>query len=279
MWLLDIDSLELHRYRQAVDDPPYVALSHCWGDGGITLNDLRSLRAARDVKIESHRAGRRLTQSIPSLPSPVAKRTTSHFLDTGTLGTHTRSRLPQLNEVNHSAAERGTRVLEACAEARTFGVQKLWVDDLCIDRSSSAEISEAINSMFRIFQNARVCLAHLSDLNTQQGPFDTPERRIEQSRWGSRVWVLQEIIAAKDMQFYDNQWTRLGTKKSLLPFLSSFLRIDRAVLENSECLPDFSTGRRMSWAARLSANRSEDVAYSLLGIFGLNLPISGFIPS
>ncbi|KAH7001125.1 hypothetical protein EDB80DRAFT_721522 [Ilyonectria destructans] len=161
----------------------------------------------------------------------------------------------------------------ACSEARAFGVGKLWVDSLCIDRSSTAALSEAINSMFQIYQGSEVCLVHLSDIDSEKNPLDNPGHHIQHSRWTSRVWMLQELIASENLQFYDNQWKRVGNKKSLLSFLSRLLQVDRVVLENSEYLLQFPIGQRMCWASRLSAIRQEDVAYSLLGIFGVSMTI------
>ncbi|KAH7141609.1 hypothetical protein EDB81DRAFT_653955 [Dactylonectria macrodidyma] len=170
-----------------------------------------------------------------------------------------------LTAVSHGAGLEN--ILKACSEAQAFGVTKLWASFLCVDRSSSADLSEALNSMFEIYQNAQVCLAHLRDLHSDPGKY------IAQSKWRRGVWMLPELIASKDIQFYDRQWNQIGSKKSLVPFLSRLLRIDRAVLEDSESLPDFSIGQRMSWAAQLLADRPEDVAYSLLGIFGVSMTI------
>lgn len=161
----------------------------------------------------------------------------------------------------------------ACSEALAFGVGKLWVDSLCIDRSSTAALSEAINSMFQIYQGSEVCLVHLSDIDSEKQSLDNPGHYIQHSRWTSRVWMLQELIASENLQFYDNQWKRVGNKTSLLSYLSRSLQIDRVVLENSEHLLQFSIGERMCWASGLSAIQQEDVAYSLLGIFGVSMTI------
>ncbi|KAH7137476.1 hypothetical protein B0J13DRAFT_419550, partial [Dactylonectria estremocensis] len=181
--------------------------------------------------------------------------------------------LPSQNLVSESQRASCTVIREACGEAQSFGVEFIWLDEVCINRSSTAAISEALNSMFQIYQQADVCLVYLSDISIRVELLYPPETYIHQSQWGTRVWVLQEIIASKHVQFYDKQWTRIGTKDSLLHFLTAFLGIDRPVLENADCLFDFSIGRRMSWAAQLSADRPEDVAYSLLGIFRVNLSI------
>ncbi|KAH7120092.1 hypothetical protein B0J13DRAFT_457473, partial [Dactylonectria estremocensis] len=173
----------------------------------------------------------------------------------------------------HSASQTASPpwIIQVCSEARAFGVDLLWVDTLCMDRSSRTEHSAAINSMFQIFQGAQICLVHLNDIDTPKSPLESLGQQIQQSRWAKRVWMLQELIASEDAQFYDAHWNPIGTKISLLPILSQQLGIDQAVLEDSKCLFDFSVARRMSWASRLLAILEEDSAYSLLGIFGVQL--------
>lgn len=164
-------------------------------------------------------------------------------------------------------------IIRACIEVRAFGVDLLWVATHCMGRSSRTEHSAAINSLFQIFQGAQICLVHLEDIEAPKNSLEHLGQQIQQSRWAKRVWMLQELIASEDLQFYDAHWNPVGTKRSLLPILSRQLGIDAAVLEDSKCLLDFPVARRMSWASRLSTIRPEDFAYSLLGIFGVHLTI------
>ncbi|KAH7122173.1 hypothetical protein B0J13DRAFT_567072 [Dactylonectria estremocensis] len=164
-------------------------------------------------------------------------------------------------------------IIRACSEAGAFGVDMLWVDSLSIDRTSSTEHSAAINSMFQIFQGAEICLVHLGDIDASKSSLENIGEQIRQSRWTKQIWMLQELIASEDLQFYDTNWDPIGTKKSLLPTLSRLLSIDEAVLEDSKYLSEFPVGRRMSWASQLSTARPEDLAYSLLGIFGVQLTV------
>lgn len=39
-----------------------------------------------------------------------------------------------------------------------------WADTVCIDKRSSVDLSEAVNSMFKWYQSAAVCLVHLFDV-------------------------------------------------------------------------------------------------------------------
>ncbi|KAK8073183.1 Vegetative incompatibility protein HET-E-1 [Apiospora phragmitis] len=162
------------------------------------------------------------------------------------------------------------KLIGACREA--FGNHKLdwlWADTVCIDRSSSAELSESINSMYRWYRNCSICLAYLDNKCTS-GP---PELLLVNSRWMWRSWTLTELIAPRDLGFYNADWSLLGTKKSLVSTLSRITQIDQTVLEDAENLSDISIGKRMSWAAQRSALKVEDIAYSLLGIFGVSMEI------
>ncbi|KAK8067423.1 heterokaryon incompatibility protein-domain-containing protein [Apiospora saccharicola] len=162
------------------------------------------------------------------------------------------------------------KLLGACQEAiRSHKLSWLWADTVCIDRSSSAELSEAINSTYRWFQNCNICLAYLDDLCTS----GQPEDLLVNSRWMRRSWTLIELIAPRNLAFYNADWSLLGTKESLVSTLSRITQIDQAVLAESEALSDVSIGKRMSWAAQRSTRRIEDAAYSLLGLFGISMEI------
>lgn len=159
----------------------------------------------------------------------------------------------------------------ACREA--FGSHKLdwlWADTVCINRSSSAELSESINSMYRWYRNCTICLAYLDDIYTASGP---PEDLLVSSRWMRRSWTLVELIAPRKLEFYTSKWLLVGSKDSLIPTLTRITQVDQTVLEDAENLGDLSVGKRMSWAAHRSALRIEDIAYSLIGIFGVNMTI------
>ncbi|KAH8742588.1 hypothetical protein F5883DRAFT_610297 [Diaporthe sp. PMI_573] len=163
----------------------------------------------------------------------------------------------------------------ACAEARHLGLEWLWIQNLCVDHSSSAEISESINSLFRIFQGSALCLAYLEDVSLEVGETNSEvaEKLLRNSRWLRRIWTLTELIASREILCFDRGWKQFGTKTSLLREISDATGIDLPVLETSNCLFDFSVGRRMSWASACSYNREEDLAYALIGLFGVSMPI------
>ncbi|KAK7972179.1 HET-domain-containing protein [Apiospora saccharicola] len=161
------------------------------------------------------------------------------------------------------------KLVGACREAfDRHQLDWLWADTVCIDRSSSAELSESINSMYRWYRNCNICLAYLGDVCASVGP---PEDVLAKSRWMQRSWTLIELIAPRNLQFFSADWSLIGTKESLISNLSRITQIDETVLEDADSMSDFPIGKRMSWAARRSATKVEDVAYSLLGIFGISM--------
>ncbi|KAF7525069.1 hypothetical protein G7054_g11197 [Neopestalotiopsis clavispora] len=159
-----------------------------------------------------------------------------------------------------------------CAQAAADGYAYVWVDTCCIDKNSSTELSEAINSMFRWYRNASVCYAYLSDVSTSDGPLELSSS-FGQSRWFRRGWTLQELIAPRTLRFYDKEWTCLGTKRELAHLIVDITGIPRPFLLGMAELRDSSVAQRMSWAAKRTTKRKEDMAYCLLGIFDISMPM------
>lgn len=150
--------------------------------------------------------------------------------------------------------------------ARNKGLSYLWVDTCCIDKNSSSELTEAINSMYRWYAQADVCFAFLGDVEIHKG-------EISASVWFTRGWTLQELIAPRNVHFYDRNWVLLGTKEKLAGYLSQVTGIVLAVLVGASSPSSCSIAQRMSWAAKRKTERIEDRAYSLLGIFDVSMPM------
>ena len=159
-----------------------------------------------------------------------------------------------------------------CSRAYEDKFKYVWIDTCCIDKRSSAELSEAINSMFRWYQNARVCYVYLGDFEYDDKEQKT-ESRFRESRWWARGWTLQELIAPELIWFYDKDWRYFGSKMKLLHAICDITRIDIEVLKKSQAMHSMSVAKRMSWASRRATSREEDQAYSLLGIFNVNMPL------
>ena len=162
-----------------------------------------------------------------------------------------------------------SKIKSCCQLAASEGWQYVWIDTCCIDKSSSAELSEAINSMFRWYKRAQVCYAYLSDVDVEDksGLFLSS---IRGSRWFTRGWTLQELLAPFMVIFYDKNWTEIGTKASLEQEISSETGIQRTHLFDHV---DACIAVKMSWASGRTTARLEDIAYCLLGLFDLNMPL------
>ncbi|KAI9069967.1 HET-domain-containing protein [Trametes sanguinea] len=157
------------------------------------------------------------------------------------------------------------KIKDCCKAARELGYFWVWIDTCCIDKSSSAELSEAITAMYRWYQQADVCFAFLHDLGRLIGLADC--------RWFRRGWTLQELIAPPEVLFYNCDWSRVGTRSGLASALSTVTGIGSDILTRSTPLSSVSVAQRMSWASKRETTREEDRAYSLLGIFGVYMPI------
>jgi hypothetical protein len=158
------------------------------------------------------------------------------------------------------------KIQSAAWHARMKGLDYLWVDTCNIDKNSSSELSESINSMYRWYAEAEICFAFLADVEIHQ-------QEISSSVWFTRGWTLQELIAPRNLIFYDRNWVFLGTKQHLADYLSQVTGIDRKVLVGRHPPASCSVAQRMSWAAKRQTERIEDRAYSLLGIFNVSMPM------
>ncbi|OJT03271.1 Vegetative incompatibility protein HET-E-1 [Trametes pubescens] len=163
------------------------------------------------------------------------------------------------------------KIREACAYALSEGFESLWIDSCCIDKTSSAELSEAINSMYQWYGQAIICYAFLDDVTSEEDP-SPPFSQFRDSRWFTRGWTLQELIAPRIVIFISAEWDMLGSKDGLSAVVEEVTGIDQAVLVHLLPLHSVSVARRMSWAAKRFTTRKEDEAYSLMGIFGVNMP-------
>lgn len=168
-------------------------------------------------------------------------------------------------------AKSGYKKIECAAErAAKDGYEWLWVDTCCIDKRSSAELSEAINSMFRYYKLSEICYALLSDVSIGQ-KVDAADSDFRKSRWFTRGWTLQELIAPWDIVFFSSSWVPVGRRNDMAILLEEITGIDRYALSGHE-LEELSVAKRMSWASKRTTTRPEDMAYCLFGLFDINLP-------
>lgn len=233
MRLLNVKTLQLEMFYGS-DVPDYAALSHTWGDGEVTIHDLTT-----DLGREKKGWSKIIGSTIKA--------------------------------INHNC-------------------DYIWIDTCCIDKDSSAELSEAINSMFRWYRKSKVCFAYLEDIceeprrmirevqpNSREmtaSPSPEPARSLlSNSRWFTRGWTLQELIAPKTVYFYDSSWNEIGEKRQLEKEISEITGINSNVLHDYNSMYTESIAHRMSWASHRQTTKIEDIAYCLLGIFNVNMPL------
>jgi len=166
------------------------------------------------------------------------------------------------------------KIKNACSTAAKDGFEYIWIDTCCIDKTSSAELSESLNSMYRWYENAEECYAFLADVSPgavdYQDLFEGDEFR--NSKWFRRGWTLQELLAPPTVIFLDNDWQHIGSKSNLQQVISEITGIPGSFLFGDD-LENASVAQRMSWAAKRETTRIEDRAYSLMGIFGIFMPM------
>ncbi|KAL2681202.1 hypothetical protein Neosp_008809 [[Neocosmospora] mangrovei] len=173
-------------------------------------------------------------------------------------------------ENGHCQQMKGYEKLQrSCALACSEGFEYIWIDTCCIDKSSSAELSEAINSMFKWYQDAEICYAFLSDV------YSTSRQDlyiIRHSEWFTRGWTLQELIAPRAVHFYNREWIYLCSRNEAAENVRLATGISTDVLLGQDIL-GISVYHRMQWASQRKTTRPEDMAYCLLGIFDVNIPL------
>ncbi|KAK0610796.1 heterokaryon incompatibility protein-domain-containing protein [Immersiella caudata] len=245
MRLLNTHTFELDSFVKA---PPYAILSHTWENDEILFEDVQLGR--------------------------------EHLL---------------------TSPKRGlAKIIDSCAVARNDGWDHIWIDTCCIDKASSAELSEAINSMFVWYAGAQVCYVFLADCHASASALDASTWTF---KWCSRGWTLQELVAPYNVHFYNATWEFLGNRHTLADQISACTGIDKLILRRHrdscpraraqekpiprysmcfEChtvnssrrlLDSFSVATRMSWVANRHTTRDEDIAYCILGIFNVHLPL------
>ncbi|KAM7196657.1 Heterokaryon incompatibility protein (HET) domain containing protein [Rhypophila sp. PSN 637] len=172
------------------------------------------------------------------------------------------------------------KIASFCMLARVRNLQYGWVDTCCIDKRSSAELSEAINSMYRYYSEAFICLIHLADVAIDPAAEDKHQVlvAVRQSRWLSRGWTLQELVAPFKREFYDTNWKRINIpgqeyQSELLGVLSEATGIPLPVLNMTKPHREYCVAQRMSWASKRQTTREEDMAYCLMGLFDVNMPV------
>jgi hypothetical protein len=128
--------------------------------------------------------------------------------------------------------------------------------------------------MFRWYEGAAVCYAYLA--KQIRADSESPmglTKQLQNCRWFSRGWTLQELLAPRDVVFYDHQWNTIGNKFDLSSVLSDVTGINQGYIETTLPLSEAIIAEKMCWASERETTREEDKAYCLLGLFGVNMPL------
>ncbi|KAF6813875.1 het domain protein [Colletotrichum musicola] len=243
MWLIHTTTLKLSEFH---GDPHegYAILSHTWGKDEVTFAEFRDHGAAAEFRNQT------------TTPAETARR-------------------------RRVLATSGyAKISGAASLSRSHGLQYLWVDTCCINKTSSAELSESINSMYRWYRNARLCFAYLSDVkHTDLNTLMAENSNFRRSRWFTRGWTLQELVAPRIVMFYAKDWSYLLAKEPFFKseasctLLAEITGVSRHVLRGTTSPSDISVANRMRWVAYRYTTRLEDMAYCLLGLFNVNMPL------
>jgi hypothetical protein len=167
-----------------------------------------------------------------------------------------------------------SKLLFCATQTAKDGLEYFWADTCCINKSSSSELSEAVNSMFRWYAQAVKCYVFLSDVHVGSSTTDAQAwlPSFESSRWFTRGWTLQELLAPASIDFFSADGAFLGNKKTLEPTIHKITKIPIEALRGCP-LSQFTVQERLSWAADRHTRREEDQAYCLFGIFNVFLPL------
>jgi hypothetical protein len=266
MRLLNVDTMKMEEFFDGTV-PPYVILSHRWGPEEVSFQEWNRVLELED--------------KIHSITRQSAFHTARHANDYH----HEIQREKYRKLAEKKAAIRqkaGFSKILSCAglvrkqKSRTEGEQTLcsyvWIDTCCIDKTNNAELSEAINSMFRWYRNSKLCLVYLADVPGGL-ELNEMEDKVRASNWFKRGWTLQELLAPEFVKFFDQSWEFLFNKYDQARLLAEITCIDENILDGFEKVSDACTAKKMSWAASRETTRKEDIAYCLLGIFDVNIPL------
>jgi hypothetical protein len=167
-----------------------------------------------------------------------------------------------------------TKVAKFVDIAASKGIAYAWADTCCIDKTSSADLSESINSMYLWYSKSVVCIAYIGDVTASQWPvrpFDTTVE-VAESRWFTRGWTLQELLAPSNVEFYNRSWALIGYKYTHAENIARITGISSTFL-SARNHSSAIVAEKMMWASKRETTREEDTAYCLLGLFDVNMPL------
>jgi hypothetical protein len=185
-------------------------------------------------------------------------------------------------EAGSGKSKAGWKKITFCADrAKADGLRYFWIDTCCIDKKNKAKLSQAIRSMFQWYRKATRCYVYLLDVYVRKRKIEDEntnsswEQAFRASKWFTRGWTLQELLAPQLVEFFSQECQRLGDKRSLRHIIQEVTCIPKSALEGNS-LSQFSANQRFLWMEHRQTKEEEDKAYSLLGIFGVSMtPLYG----
>jgi hypothetical protein len=160
-------------------------------------------------------------------------------------------------------------------QAERDGLEYFWVDTCCINKENHTEHQHALRSMFHWYRRSEKCYVYLNDVRGSDTSIipRSWDSEFHKSSWFTRGWTLQELLAPRSVEFFTYEGARLGSKILLAEQISKITRIPASAL-NGRTLSQFSREERFGWSRSRETTIPEDRAYSLLGIFGVDMPIA-----
>ncbi|CAI0647259.1 unnamed protein product [Colletotrichum noveboracense] len=156
------------------------------------------------------------------------------------------------------------KITEFCNKAFDAGFEWAWIDTCCINHEDSQEEGKSINSMCSWYRKAEVCYAYLADV-TKLGD-------IGKSDWFKRGWTLQELLAPRNLIFFDRNWIDIGSRALRRDIIQETTKIPPEILLINTNT-DYSVAQIISWATGRETSRPEDRAYSLLGLLRITMAL------
>jgi hypothetical protein len=256
MRLLNTTTLEFHEFASPDDAPPYIITSHRWLDGEVSYQEF--MGRGVDSRVDEKPGMNKIKQFCKFIKDWQASR-------------------------------------ESIAAGRpcTALPRYIWIDTCCINKQSSAELQEAITSMYQYYAKAWCCIAYLHDVKTRSCSPLAILQSFKESIWFTRGWTLQELLAPSCVIFVDQDWYVFGHKSAhhplmidegnavgvqylkmpLNPWISQATGIDEAILWDYNHAQHVSFEDRLAWMNKRTTTRAEDRAYCMLGLCEVYMPL------
>ncbi|KAK3357950.1 hypothetical protein B0T25DRAFT_540613 [Lasiosphaeria hispida] len=254
MRLINLKTLKLEAF-EGHDVPEYAILSHMWTDEEISYQDYVWLDEFREDVADG---------LVDEMPRKMRKKLHAKY------ATLTRK----------AGYVKIQRYIECCRngqdherkQGKAPSFNHAWVDTCCINRESSAEVAEAVNSVWAYYADTAACIAFLGDV----GGSEMPNAEFYRSRWFTRGWTLPELLAPHDVALVNRDWEELTARSLSARAIAKATGIDPEYLGKTldRTPPRQATvATRMMWASTRKTTRAEDEAYSLLGLFDVSMPV------